>query len=80
MLTQEDKGWLRDMVRREFRRIIEEMVAAEEGQSEPSQLGGYDGATKVTEDDWAEEGRVGFKVPRGILHDRKSISRKTHDI
>lgn len=40
-----------------FRAIIDEMVQVE-------QMGGYDGATEVKDDDWAEQGkrrkRIGF--------------------
>lgn len=64
MLTAADKKWLRkilrDLFRAEARSLLEDMI---EGQV--AQMGGYDGATDCTEDDWAEEGkpkrrRIGF--------------------
>lgn len=47
------------MTREEFRRVIKEMIADEQ-----TQIGGYDGATEVKDDDWAEEGKrraIGFR-------------------
>lgn len=59
MLTTADKKWIRAMVRAEIRKVIEEIATSE-------QVGGYDGATEVKEDEWAEEGRkkrrVGFRA------------------
>jgi hypothetical protein len=48
------------MVRDEIAKLLEDMI---EGQQ--AAMGGYDGATDVTDDDWAEEGkpkrrRIGF--------------------
>lgn len=58
MLSREDKAWLRKMLRAEIDSLLKDMV---EGQ----QMGGYDGATKVDDDDWQEDGkrrraRIGF--------------------
>jgi hypothetical protein len=60
-LSTTDKRWIRKMVRDEIRALLEDML---EGQQ--AAMGGYDGATEVVDDDWAEEGkrkrRVGFRV------------------
>lgn len=58
MLTREDKAWLRKMLRAEIDALLKDMI---EGQ----QMGGYDGATEVKEDDWSDDGkrkrrRIGF--------------------
>lgn len=56
-LSPEDRRWLRRMVRD----VLAEVIAQE------AQHGGYDGATNVSDDEWAEEGkkakrkRIGFK-------------------
>ena len=59
-LSPTEKRWLRKMIREEFREIITEMIAEEK-----TQQGGYDGATPVVDDDWADEGirRIGFAIP-----------------
>lgn len=67
MLSPADKRWIRKIVREvtreEFRAVIKQMIAEEQ-----TQIGGYDGATEVVDDDWADEGkqhrrRIGF-TPR----------------
>lgn len=59
-LSAADKRYLRKMVKEEIDRAIHDFV---EGQH--TTQGGYDGATPVTDDDWAEDGRrrVGFVSP-----------------
>lgn len=52
-LSRADKTWLRKMVRE----VLAEVIATE------AQHGGYDGATTVEDDNWAEEGK---KRPRRI--------------
>lgn len=58
-ISVSDKRWIRKMVREEFRTIIDEMISEEK-----TQTGGYDGATEVKDDDWADESRrrVGFMI------------------
>lgn len=53
-LTRADKQWIRKAVRE----ILAEVIAQE------AQHGGYDGATDVGEDEWAEEGKK--RKPRRI--------------
>lgn len=59
MLSREDKAWLRKTIRAEIDALLKDMI---EGQ----QMGGYDGATEIKEDDWSEDGtkrkgrRIGF--------------------
>lgn len=56
MLTHADKLWLRKMVREEFASIVEGLAS--------EQLGGYDGATPVEDEDEDSEyrKRIGFTV------------------
>lgn len=59
-LTSADWKRLRAMLRAEIRSLLDDMV---EGQQ--AAMGGYDGATEVQDDDWAEESkrkrhRIGF--------------------
>lgn len=60
MLTAGDKAWLRKEIKRIVERSVEQLVS-----EAASGHGGYDGATSVTDDEWAEEGRrrrVGFQT------------------
>lgn len=64
-LSAADRKWLRA----EIRRIVSAEVASLVSDAAEQQLGGYDGATPVIEDEWADEGkkaarpRVGFVLP-----------------
>ena len=57
-LSKADKLWVAKTVRR----ILAEVIRTE------AVHGGYDGATDVTDDEWAEEGKrrrkIGFKLPK----------------
>lgn len=73
MLTRADKSWVRKMVREEIGSLLEDIVV--------SQIGGYDGATDVSEDDdGSEQGRkpsrpaIGFhtRIERRITEARRT--------
>lgn len=58
-LSRADKRWFRRMVREEARNAVEDLF-----DEAGVRTGGYDGATPVERDAWAEEGRkrLGFRV------------------
>lgn len=59
-LTQKDIARLRSMFRAEVRSLLDDLI-----QGHDEAMGGYDGATEVKDDDWAEDGkrRIGFEPP-----------------
>lgn len=61
-LSEGDKKWVKAEIARIFKRSVAHAV--EQAVQNIAQHGGYDGATTVTEDDYAEEAhrRVGFNI------------------
>jgi hypothetical protein len=61
-LSAADKTWIRKALKDEIKSLLDDMVAGQVAAH-----GGYDGATSVTDDEWAEEGRkrpvIGFLTP-----------------
>lgn len=63
-MTKAEWARMRKIIREEVQKLLAEALT--------ESLGGYDGATTVIDDDWAEEGqqrRIGFRVPTGAFQD-----------
>lgn len=63
-LTAADKAWIARRIEKSIRGFLDEFLAAQ-----IEQVGAYDGATEVVDDDWADEGKkaprrkIGFSTP-----------------